>query len=256
MNRLLEGKTAIITGSNRGIGYAILKRMAANGARIFACARKQNDEFENNIAEIAEEYGVEIIPVYFDMCDSEAMKEAVKKIRSTKYTIDILVNNAGILSNYQRFNMMSMEDVRKLYDVDFFAQIEFTQLISRLMQRTKTGSIIYISSIAGMDAFFASFDYVSCKAAIDGAMKQQARELGQFGIRVNSVAPGIVETDMIENSDSNNLNSILPAVMLGRFGQMDEIADAVVFLGSDMASYITGQILRVDGGTTPPRANW
>ncbi|MFA9376892.1 MAG: SDR family NAD(P)-dependent oxidoreductase [Lachnotalea sp.] len=256
MNRLLEEKTVIITGSNRGIGYAILDRMAKHGARIFACARKQNDEFEKNITVIAEENSVEIIPLYFDMCDSEAMREAVKRIRATRYILDILVNNAGILSNYQRFNMMSMDDARKLYDVDFFAQMEFTQFISRLMQRNKTGSIIYISSIAGMDAFFASFDYVSCKAAIDAAMKQQARELGQFGIRVNSVAPGIIETDMIENSDSNNLKSILPAIMLGRFGQMEEVADAVVFLGSSMSSYITGQILRIDGGTNPPRANW
>lgn len=256
MSRLLDGKTAIITGSNRGIGYGILNKMAQHGANIFACARKQNDEFESNIAAIARENAVDIIPVYFDMCDSYAMKEAVKKIKAAKKEIDILVNNAGILSNYQRFNMMSMMDVRKLFDVDFFAQMEFTQLISRLMQRNKKGSIIYMSSIAGIDAFFSSFDYVSCKAAIDGAMKQQARELGQFGIRVNSVAPGLVKTGMIENNDSDNLNSILPAIILGRFGKVDEIADAVVFLGSDMSSYITGQVLRVDGGTTPPRANW
>lgn len=256
MSRLLEGKTAIITGSNRGIGYGILKKMAQHGARVFACARKQNDEFEFNAASIAKEHNVEIIPIYFDMCDSEAMKEAVKKIRSFKYAVDLLVNNAGILSNYQRFNMMSLDDVRKLYDVDFFAQMELTQLISRLMQRNKRGSIIYISSIAGMDAFFSSFDYVSCKAAINGAMKQQARELGQFGIRVNSIAPGIVETGMIEDSNRDNLKSILPAVMLGRFGSVDEIADVAVFLGSEMSSYVTGQVLRVDGGTNPPRANW
>jgi 3-oxoacyl-[acyl-carrier protein] reductase len=256
MNRLLEGKCAIITGSNRGIGYAILKNMAQQGARIFACARKENSEFESNIAAISMENHVEIIPIYFDMRDSEAMKDAVKKIKSYKYDVDILVNNAGILSEYKRFNMMSMDEVRNIYDVDFFAQMEFTQYISRLMQRNKKGSIIYISSIAGSDAFFSSFDYVSCKAAINGAMKQQARELGQFGIRVNSVAPGIVETGMIEDSNRDNLNLILPAIMLGRFGNVDEIANAVVFLGSEMASYITGQVLRVDGGTNPPRANW
>ena len=107
-----------------------------------------------------------------------------------------------------------------------------------------------------MDAFFSSYDYVACKAAINAAMKQQARELGESGIRVNAVAPGIVQTDMIKDSNKENLDSILPAIMLKRFGEKEEIANAVIFLASDLSSYITGQVLRVDGGTNPPRANW
>lgn len=256
MEKLLENKCAVITGANRGIGRAITEVFAQHGASVFACARKKNPAFEEDMNVLEEKYGSSIHPVYFELCDSEGMKEAVKEIRSKKKPVDILVNNAGILSGYQRFSMMPLQDVRKLFDVDFFAQMEFTQLILRLMQRNKKGSIVYISSIASLDGFFSSYDYVACKAAVNAAMKQQAREVGQSGIRVNAVAPGIVQTDMIKDSDKDNLNSILPAIMLQRFGTAQEIANAVLFLASDLASYVTGQVLRVDGGTNPPRANW
>ncbi len=254
--RLLDHKNAVVTGSNRGIGRAIVEVFAKQGATVFACARTKNTEFEADMHGLEERYGCEIIPVYFDLCDSEGLKEGVKKIRGRKLSIDILVNNAGILSEYKSFMMMPMGNVRKLFDVDFFAQMEFTQLIGRMIQKNKGGSIVYISSIASMDAFFSSYDYVACKAAINAAMKQQARELGKSKIRVNAVAPGIVRTDMIEHSDQDHLDSILPAIMLQRFGTKEEIANAVLFLASDLASYVTGQVLRVDGGTNPPRANW
>lgn len=253
---ILEGKNAVITGANRGIGRAIVETFARNGANIFACARKKNENFEDDMQELGRCMGVTIIPIYFDLENIDEMKEAVKLIRRQKMDVDILINNAGILSEYQRFGMLSMEKVRKTFDIDFFSQMELTQLIARQMQRNKRGSIVYISSIAAMDAFFSSYDYVACKAAINAAMKQQARELGEIGIRVNAIAPGIIRTDMVKDSDENNLQSILPAVMLQRFGKAEEIADAVMFMASDLASYITGQVLRVDGGTTPPRANW
>ncbi len=256
MSDLLKNKTAIITGSNRGIGRAILQVFAENGATVFACARRKDDKFERDIKQLGDATGVVIYPIYFDLCNSEEIKEAVKEIRSKKLSIDILVNNAGILSKYQRFTMLPIDQAKKLFEIDFFAQMEFTQFISRIMQKDKKGSIIYLSSIAGIDAFFSSYDYVACKAAIIGAMKQQAREFGRCKIRVNSVAPGIVETDMIAESDKDNLNSIKPAIMLERFGTAEEVANTVLFLASDLSSYITGQVIRVDGGTNPPRADW
>lgn len=253
---LLLGRNAVVTGANRGIGRAIVEVMAMQGANIFACARKENKAFEDDMKELSARAGVEICPVYFDLASSEEMKAAVMQIRKKKLPIDILVNNAGVLSSYRRFDMIPGEEAKKLFDIDFFAQVELTQLIARVMQRRNTGSIIYISSIAGIDGFFSSYDYVACKAAVIGAMKQQARELGKAGIRVNSIAPGIVETGMIQDSDRDHLNMILPAVMLQRFGRAEEIANAVMFLASDLASYITGQVIRVDGGTSPPRADW
>jgi len=256
MSRLLESKTAVITGSNRGIGRAIVETFAANGANIFACARKPAGAFERDMQGVAERYGVQIIPVYFDFGNREEIIKAVKEIRSRKRPIDILVNNAGVLSEYQRFVMIPTDSVRKLFEVDFFAQMEFTQLIARLMQRNQSGSIVYISSIASLDAFFSSYDYAACKAAVNIAMRQQARELGESGIRVNAVAPGVIETEMIKDADQDSKQSLLPAIQLHRFGSREDVANAVLFMASDLASYITGQILRVDGGITPPRANW
>lgn len=253
---MLTGKCAVITGANRGIGRAILEVFAKNKAFIFACARKKNPEFEQEMRALEVETGCKVVEIYFDLTDAEGMKEAVKEIRSYKRDIDILVNNAGVLSAYRNFSMMPIQEVRQTFEVDFFAQMEFTQYIARLMQRKRKGSIVYISSIASLDGFFSSYDYVACKAAVNAAMKQQARELGQCGIRVNAVAPGIVRTDMIKDSNEENLESILDAVMLKRFGTAEEIANAVLFLGSDMASYITGQVLRVDGGTNPPKSVW
>lgn len=256
MHGLLEGKNAVITGANRGIGRATVEIFAQHGATIFACARDKCEAFEADMKNLEEKYNCTVFPVYFDLLDVEKVKNAVKSIRNKNVAIDILVNNAGILSTYQRFALMPIKKVKELFDVDFFAQMEFTQLMVRIMQKNKKGSIIYISSIASMDAFFSSYDYVACKAAINAAMKQQARELGESGIRVNAVAPGIVQTDMIKDSNKENLDSILPAIMLKRFGEKEEIANAVIFLASDLSSYITGQVLRVDGGTNPPRANW
>ncbi len=259
--KILAEKNIVITGTNRGLGNAIMRCIARETlGTVFACARKkqENNQFEDELSLLAKESGCRIVPIYFDMKDSAEMKEAVKLIRKEADHIDVLVNNAGILSQYRRFTMMPLNEVRELFDVDFFAQMEFTQLISRLMLRgNKTDkSICYISSIAAMDAFFSSYDYVACKAAINGAMLQQAREFGENGIRVNAVAPGLVNTDMIKDNDKDNLDSIIPAIMLQRFGEKEEIAKAVLFLVSEMASYVTGQVLRVDGGTNPPRANW
>ena len=253
---ILQGKNIIVTGSNRGIGRKIVEVIASFGANVFACARKYNDDFEQDMKALAEQKNVIIETVYFDICNSDEVKNGVMKIRSSKRSVDGLVNNAGILSDYQRFTMKPIEKVKDCFDVDFFAQMELTQLVSRLMQRKKSGSIVYISSIAAQDGFFSSYDYVACKAAINAAMLQQARELGESGIRVNAVAPGLVMTDMIRENDENNLNSIIPAIMLRRFGETTEVANAVMFLLSDLSSYITGQVLRVDGGTNPPRSNW
>lgn len=253
---ILKGKNAIVTGANRGIGRAIVETFVQNGANVFACARSKNESFELDMKELESQYLCKIFPIYFDLLSHEQMVEAVKEIRSHKMKIDILINNAGVLSEYQRFLMTPLETTKKVFDIDFFAQMDFTQMIVRLMQRNRCGSIVYISSIASLDAFFSSYDYAACKAAVNIAMKQQAREFGELGIRVNAIAPGVIETDMIKNVDSESKDSLLPAIYLNRFGNKWDVASAVMFMASDLSSYVTGQILRVDGGITPPRATW
>ncbi len=242
---LLKGKTAIITGCNRGIGKAILEKFAENGANIFACARKDYPEFVENINALAEKYSVEITPIYFDMTDEDAMKNAVMSIRKSRRNIDILVNNAGILADFNLFQMTPVENMRKVFEVNFFAQMKLTQYISRLM---KNGSIIFISSVVALDGSPGQIGYVGSKSALIGATKTLSIELGQFNIRVNAVAPGIIETDMGDELNQELAQDIIERSALKRRGTPIEVANTVLFLASDLSNYITGQYIRVDGG--------
>jgi 3-oxoacyl-[acyl-carrier protein] reductase len=245
---LLQGKTAIITGCARGIGKSILETFAQNGANIWACSRKPTDEFENKIAELSKEYNVTITPLYFDLGSQEQVKEAMKKIFSSKEKIDILVNNAGVTSPNALFLMSSVDTMREVFEINFFSQMLITQYIVRLMTKYKSGSIVNVASIAGIDGNPGQLEYVSSKAAVIGATKKLADELAEHNIRVNAIAPGIVQTDMIDRMAEEVLHNNLLQTNMKRLGQPDEIAKAVLFFASDMSSFITGQILRVDGG--------
>ena len=192
---ILKQKTAIITGCNRGIGKATLDIFAKNGADIFACVRKESDEFNATIIRLAEKTGVNIIPVYFDFAESEQIKAGIKTIISFKKQIDILVNNAGVASG-SFFQMTSVRDWKQLFEINFFSQILFTQGISRYMSRFKTGSIINIASTAGLIGDAGTTIYGSSKAAWMYATKTMATELGVRNIRVNALAPSITKTDM------------------------------------------------------------
>lgn len=245
---LLKGKTAIVTGSNRGIGKAILIKFAMEGANVFAHARKKNETFEMECSDVATKYGVNIYPIYFDATNSEEMKSAVKDITSITKEIDILVNNMGIVKTVSLFQMTKMQDIKDEFDVNFFAQMEFTQYISRLMVRRKMGSIVNISSCAGLDGNTGMLQYVSSKAAMIGATKRLAIELGVSNIRVNSVAPGLTDTDMGNQMREDLEQETLNHLVFKRKAKPEEIADAVLFLASDMSTFITGQTIRVDGG--------
>jgi 3-oxoacyl-[acyl-carrier protein] reductase len=244
---LLNNKTAIITGTNRGIGRAILEAFAANGANIYAHARKETPEFVAEVEGIATKYSVEIMPLYFDVTDYAAMKETVKHIISGKRKIDVLVNNAGITYN-ALFQMTNEENLRQQFEVNYFSVFLFTQYISKLMTRQKSGSIINIASIAGEDGYSGKAAYGASKAAIIAMTKSIASELGEIGIRANAIAPGLVETEMLATIPENIVKDTINSSQLCRSGKPSEIADVAVFLASDLASYITGQVIRADGG--------
>jgi 3-oxoacyl-[acyl-carrier protein] reductase len=244
---LLEAKHVIITGTNRGIGRAMLEAFAANGAHIYAHARAQTPDFDALLQSLSKQYNVELIPWCFELTDYDVMKQKVKELMAYKKPIDVLVNNAGIIYN-ALFQMSTQEQLRSQFEVNFFSVFMLTQYISRLMVRQKKGNIINLSSAAALDGFSGKSVYGASKAAVISMTKSLARELGESGIRANCLAPGIIETEMLNTMPEEILSATRAATNLRRGGSPSEVADAAVFLASDLSSYITGQILRIDGG--------
>ena len=240
---------AIITGANRGIGKEVVRKFAADGYRIiYACARKENVIFRSEMEEIAEKNNVEIKPIFFELSNEEEIKSAVKMIQADKPKIDALVNVAGIV-NTDLFYMTSMKMLREVFEVNFFGTICLTQQILKLMLRQKRGSIINFASIAGIDANPTNASYGSSKAALISISRILASEVAESGIRVNVIAPGPTETDMIVKVKEKTGDNILNRCAMNRMAKPEEIANVALFLASDEASFINGQVIRVDGGS-------
>lgn len=244
---MLAGKTAIITGANRGIGLATVEVFAEQKAVIWACARTQSDGFEDKIAEIEKKNTTVINTAYFDVTDKNAVRNAVRMIGKSAKSIDILVNNAGI-DTQTLFSMASLEAVQETLNVNFLSQIYLAQQVSRYMMKAKAGSIINMASASGIVNSRGDIAYGSSKAASIFSTKTMALELGSYGIRVNSVSPGFIATDMWKDRKSEVYNKVLNETPLGRQGMPREAANAILFLASDMSSFITGQNIVVDGG--------
>ena len=245
---LLKKKTAIITGCNRGIGEKILEKFSSSGANIFACTRKKNSEFESKISELARKYKVKIIPIYFDFADSEEIKSAAKKILDSGEAIDILVNNAGII-DVSIYQMTSIKKLKDMFEINFFSQTIFTQNIIKSMIRNKSGSIINLASITALDGNEGRSAYGASKSALIAQMKTLSKEVGIFNIRVNCIAPGLIDTEMLsKNTTKNIIEDMKNKISLRRVGNPEEIADVALFLSSNLSTYISGQVIRVDGG--------
>ena len=245
---MLKGKTAFITGTNRGIGKAILEEFAKNGANIIAHARKETDEFSQMILDVAQKYQVSITPVYFDLTDKEAMKAEVKaKIFDKAIPVNVLINSAG-LAHGGLFQMTPVSKIREIFEVNFFAQLEVTQLLLRYMAKCGGGSIVFMSSVLGLDANVGECAYGTSKAALAFFAKTLAMETARLKIRVNALAPGLIETDMAGQMKDDFSKKMLENCALLRMGTVEEVAKTAAFLASDSASYLTGQVIRVDGG--------
>lgn len=246
MKRLL-GKTALITGCNRGIGRCILKAFVTEGASVVACTRLVNDELKNFYLQLAEKYNVQIYPISMDLSDFESIKQGMKDVTELKVPIDILVNNAGI-AKFRPVVMSKIDDFKEIMQVNLYAPVQISQYVIKSMLKQKKGSIINFCSISGLDMNAGNAAYGASKAAIASVTRTMAKELAKSGIRVNAIAPGFVETDMNKQITSEYLSAALQEVALGRVADPDEIAHVAVFLASDESSYLTGQILRIDGG--------
>lgn len=248
MERFLQGKVCIITGAAQGIGKAIAEQFAADGAIVYACDMKEGmiDEWAK---ECAERNGTKVVPMYFDVTDAAAVKNAFMGIFKAERRIDTLVNNAGIVFN-RKLGMVQRAETELMFRVNVIAVIEMVQLVSRLMQRCGGGSIVNIASVTAVLGSPGQCAYSATKGAIISFTKSAAKELAPMGVRVNAVAPGIVKTERfaeLYESDGAKIDQRIGRIALGRLGAPEDIANACSFLASDRASYISGQILGVDG---------
>lgn len=222
----LKGKTALITGCNRGIGRAIMQELVAGGANIIACTRKQTAEQDAFYRQCQSEYGIQIYPIYFDLSDEDAIRIALKEIYSLKIVIDILVNNAGIL-NTDGLLRLKMEDAHRVMQVNYFAPLQITQGIVKLMLRSKSASIINVASIAALKPTVGNTVYGASKAALISMTTCWAKELASAKIRVNAVAPGYLDTDMSTSVDSKVMGQLVNDTSLKRLGTVEEVAKVV-----------------------------
>jgi len=246
-SRLLENKVCLITGSATGIGRAIAEKFAANGAIVYANAMEPGilDEWA---AGCSERNQTTVIPVYFDITDFAASKQAVLQIKKDHNRIDVLVNNAGVVT-YEFLSMINFDSLRNMFEVNVIAMIHLIQLVSRLMTRQGNGSVINISSIVGVEGAKGQLAYSATKGAVLSLTKSAAKELAANNIRVNAIAPGMVDTERFRNVMEQSFSDRISAIGMGRLARPEEIADACVFLGSDMSGYITGQVIGVNGST-------
>ena len=233
-NYLLKGKTAVVTGCNRGIGRSILEKFVENGANCIACVRKPNAEFADYCKNLSIKNSVQVNIITFDLSNNEEVLSGIKKIFNITKQIDVLVNNAGILFN-ALFQMTSEKKLKEMFQVNFFSHVHLTQLISREMVRNKKGNILFISSTSAERNDYGRFAYSSTKAAISSATRVLAKELGNYQIRVNAICPGLTETDMTKlNTRDDFLKEEINRISLKRIGKPNEIANVAVFLASDL----------------------
>lgn len=245
---LLKEKNIFITGTNRGIGKAILTECAKNGANVLAHARQKSEEFLKFINQLSLQYNVSITPIFFDMNDINQMRKTVKECMKSNKKIDVLINNAGI-AHGGLFQMTPVENIKEIFNINLFAQMELTQLIIKLMTRNQSGNIINMASISGLDLKSGNSAYGTSKAAIIAWTKVLSKELATYNIRVNAIAPGLSNTNMATLMKSKAGEEMIKHSLMKRLGTPEEIANVAVFLASEKSSFVNGQIIRVDGGS-------
>lgn len=244
---MLKGKICLVTGGTKGIGAAIVKEFLSKGAIVYVNGRDlhQMEEFVESIDEV---YRTRLKSVLFDVTDKAAAFDAIKVIKKEFGRLDVLVNNAGIVS-YEFLPMVDMEAFRKMLDINVIGSIQMMQLALKLMGRQQNGSIINISSLVATRGASGQLAYAASKGAIISATKSAAKEFSNRNIRVNALAPGMVSTDRLVNMMEEKFKDQQDKIGFKRLAKPMEIANACAFFASDDSSYITGQVLEIEGST-------
>ena len=243
---MLKGKTAVVTGASRGIGRAIAVKLAKLGANVVVNYRNSVEAVQEVVKEI-EALGVKVLAVQGDISSYSDAENMMKKCMEEFGSIDILVNNAGITKDGLLMRMKE-EDFDSVIDINLKGAFNCTKHVSAIMLKQRSGRIINISSVSGLTGNAGQVNYSSAKAGILGMTKAVARELASRNVTCNAVAPGYIQTDMTDVLSDKVKEAITNTIPLKRLGNPEDVANAVAFLASEEASYITGQVISVDGG--------
>ncbi len=241
---MLKGKTAIITGGTRGIGFAIAKLYLENGANV-AIAGSRQESVDKALAKLPE-YAERVMGIWPDLCNPEEVAANFSSVKEKFGSLDILVNNAGISSRTSLYDY-TLEEFTKIVNINLTAVFVCSQAAARMMKEQGGGAIINTSSMVSMYGQPAGCGYPATKFAVNGITKSLARELAKDQIRVNAVAPGVTRTDMVAALPEDMVARISAGIPLGRVGEPLDVAQAYLYLASDAASYVTGTVLNVDG---------
>lgn len=244
---LLKNKTAVITGCSRGIGFSILETFSKNGANILACIREYNEDFKNKVDQISKNYGNEINIVSFNLESEQEIERGFLEIKKITNNIDILVNNAGI-NQMSLFQMTSLKNFRSVFEINFFSIVSFTQKILKLMNKNNFSKIINISSNASFLSDAGRSAYAPSKAALESLTKVLSKEMSNYKINVNAIAPGLVNTDMMKNTPEKVIEEALKKTPLNKAAEPIDIAETALFLASEKSNHISGETIFVTGG--------
>jgi 3-oxoacyl-[acyl-carrier protein] reductase len=241
---MLNGTVALVTGTSRGIGRDVAIQFAKRGARVYANARTHGSL--NSLIEESKGLRGRILPMYFDVTDVSAAKDAIMLVKKESGRLDCLVNNAGMMQD-ALIGMIDEKSMRDVFEVNVFAVMMLTQFAARIMMRQNSGSIINLASIVGINGNKGQLVYSATKGAVIAMSKTAAKELAHHNIRVNAVAPGMIDTDMFRSIGEEKVADRLKNIGMGRLGTPTDVANVCVYLASDLSEYVTGQIIGVDG---------
>lgn len=242
-----KDKICFVTGSSRGIGSCTARELSRYGATVILNSREPQEVLDKRCRELSEEFSTEVAGLRADVTDTSSVKACYAEIFRRYRRLDVLVNNAGILED-ALLGMISENTIRRVIDTNLVGSIAHLQEAARLMGRNKSGSIVNVSSIIGRFGNEGQTVYAASKAGVIGMTLSAAKELAPKNIRVNAVAPGFIDTEMTSRLPAEKYRERMNGIRMGRIGKPEEVARAILFLAGDEASYITGQVLGVDGG--------